>query len=470
MYRVTARAFGERAGALAALTLNLSAVFSVSTGSWVLPDGPLMCALMASAYCLTRVLLDPAGERMAWRWWLGAGAWAGVALLSKYQAALFLVGVALFVAVRPRQRAWLRRPEPYVAVALALAMFLPVVAWNARHGWASFAFQLGRGTSPAHVTALRRIEALGQNVAGQVAWVLPWIWVPLVAALAGSIRQRPSDDRRWFFACLAIVPIALFTAMALGGQPGLPHWPASGYLFVFPLLGAAAAGESTGAAASHAGSVIGSASQRRWLVGSTLALVGLAALAASATLTGWVGRAMPALFRRGDPTLEAVDWRDARPTVDSLMATLPAPRFVAATSWTQAGKIAYAMGPGVPVLCLSGDPRHFGFLHDQREYVGQDAVIVDRWPTRHDIAAQYGPYFETVTMVGRVAVRRAGRPAFDIALYIGRRFQRPYPAPALPAGALPSGPVALGAPSLLSGYYLPPDLEHPPPIPPERAP
>ncbi len=42
MYRLTARLFGEPAGLWAAVLLNLSLVFSITSGGWVLPDGPLM--------------------------------------------------------------------------------------------------------------------------------------------------------------------------------------------------------------------------------------------------------------------------------------------------------------------------------------------------------------------------------------------------------------------------------------------
>ena len=45
---------GQRAGFWAALTLNLSPVFGITSGTWVLPDGPLDCALAGAALCLTR--------------------------------------------------------------------------------------------------------------------------------------------------------------------------------------------------------------------------------------------------------------------------------------------------------------------------------------------------------------------------------------------------------------------------------
>src|SRR5713226_5800620 len=54
MFRLTARAFGERAGLWAALTLNLAPVFTLSIGSWVLPDGPLKLFALLSIWFVAR--------------------------------------------------------------------------------------------------------------------------------------------------------------------------------------------------------------------------------------------------------------------------------------------------------------------------------------------------------------------------------------------------------------------------------
>jgi len=78
MYRVTSVLFGAAAGLCAAVVLNLAPVFGISTGTWVLPDGPLVAALLAAAACLIAAL--PADCRAAWGWWLGAGLCAGLAL------------------------------------------------------------------------------------------------------------------------------------------------------------------------------------------------------------------------------------------------------------------------------------------------------------------------------------------------------------------------------------------------------
>ena len=41
MYRLGALLFDERAGAIAAVLLNTSPVFTISAGGWIQPDGPL---------------------------------------------------------------------------------------------------------------------------------------------------------------------------------------------------------------------------------------------------------------------------------------------------------------------------------------------------------------------------------------------------------------------------------------------
>ena len=144
MYRLGAAIADARAGLWAAVLLNLSPVFGVTTGTWVLPDGPLDCALLGAALCLVRAL-----ERGALAWWLGAGFCAGLALLSKYSAALTMAGGVLYLLSSREHRHWLATPKPWLALLVALLMFAPVLAWNAAHGWASFAFQAGRATGHA---------------------------------------------------------------------------------------------------------------------------------------------------------------------------------------------------------------------------------------------------------------------------------------------------------------------------------
>ena len=53
LYRLTRVLFGAPAGVVAVLALNCSAFFSFA-GGWVLPDGPLMLAMLAASLVLAR--------------------------------------------------------------------------------------------------------------------------------------------------------------------------------------------------------------------------------------------------------------------------------------------------------------------------------------------------------------------------------------------------------------------------------
>jgi dolichyl-phosphate-mannose-protein mannosyltransferase len=414
LYRLTARLYGERAGLVAALLVNVSPVFSLSTGGWILPDGPLDCAMLAAALCLTRALLPTDGsthrEPEAWRWWIGAGVATGIALLSKYHGVFLLAGTLLYLVTRREARGWLRRPEPYTAAALALAIASPVVIWNLAHGFASVRFQAGRaGTHGVHPTALV------QNVAGQVGYLLPWIAVPLLWQLGVSFRAGPRDAPRWLLGCLACGPILVFTLISLGGNAGLPHWPAPGYLLLFPLLGDAVTRyESRGP--------VQRTLMRRLILSAAIVFVILTAAAASAIATGWPTRVAPSLFRRGDPTIEAVDWRDLR-HVALERGWLTRGDVVATTHWIDGAKVGYALGPEFPVLCLSDDPRGFQFIFPPANAVGRDALVVVRAGDERAMTRIAG-YFESVQLLEEVPIMRAGQAVLRLQVYRGRRMIR----------------------------------------------
>jgi hypothetical protein len=415
MYRLTARLWGERAGLYAALLLNVSLVFSVSTGGWVLPDGPLMFFMLAAALCLERVLVRDDEPPHAAAWWVGAGVFTGLALLSKYHGIFVAAGATLFVITRPGSRRWLKRPAPYVAAAIVILMFAPVLWWNARHGWISFRFQGGRAApSGLHLTSFL------QSIGGQAGYVLPWIWVPLVWLLVRGFANGSRDAGRWLMCCLAVGPIVVFTLPSLGGNPGLPHWEAPGYLFLFPLLGEAV----------DRWLREGRRWVRGWLVFSVASFLVLVTVATSDIATGWVARAVPSLFRRGDPSLEALDWRELGPALAQRGLLPDSTRFVGAPSWIDAGKVAYALGPNVRTVCLCDRPHQFQFLDPQTDFLGKDAVIVE--PTSRgdaDPTARFAPYFRSVAMVGDVTLHRAGHPALTLTLLVGHDFQRPLTGP-----------------------------------------
>lgn len=421
MYRLGAVLFGDWAGVYAALIMNLSAVFSLSTGGWILPDGPLMFFMLACVLVLVKLLFGPAPKRSL-LWWLAAGALLGLGLLSKYHAVFIVFGVFLFIITSRTHRPLLLTAGPYLSFGIGLLIFSPVLIWNWQHDWVSFAFQGSRGLARGWYPG----RMLG-NIAGQAAWVLPWIWLPLVgawiaSAAGGPGNCNPEQSKRWFLSCLAAGPILIFTFLTLRGADGLFHWQAPGYLFLFPLLGRAAAARMAGYDRKTAA----------WLKLSAFVFILLLAVLASHTATGWLKTVNPSLFPHGDPSMEAYDWRDVQPAFAEkgfLTQDHPAELFVVAPDWIDAGKIDYALGGKLPVVCLSAEPHHFAFIRPIGSMRGKDAVIIGRTAIAEQALQQYGHYFQSISPLGSIAVNRQGREEIRLNWYYARNLMRDYPMP-----------------------------------------
>ena len=404
MFRLTAVLFGACAGLWAAALLNAAPVFGITDGTWVLPDGPLIAALLGAALCLVSAL--PARGRAAWGWWAGTGLCAGVALFSKYSAALTIAGAMVFLLTEPAARRWLLRPHPYVAGLLALAVFSTVLAWNAKHGWASLLFQAGRAGSS-------RLYPFGpiSTLLGEALFILPWIWVPLVACGAVALRRGPQDPGRWLLACLALPPILAFMAVSLHSRV-LFHWAAPGYLMLFPLLG-----DAVGRRRGNNRSV-------RVYLAVTAATVTLgAAFVASEVRFNWLPEVFEDFALGTDPDLDAVDWTSLRTDL-AARGLLGRPGLVvAATRWHDAGKVDYALGGQATVICLGADPREYGLVASAGEHAGEDVLIVAPRTSLAQVTQQLGTSFDALEALPAAMVRHAGRPAMLLPLFMGHRLR-----------------------------------------------
>ncbi len=397
-YRTVAGLFDARAALVALFALNAAPFFFASAGTWIVPDGPLLFALAAATWALARIFFTPPPERPAvWRLWLAAGVALGLAGLSKYIAALTVAGLLAFVASSPKQRRWLADPAPWVAAAVAILMVMPVVVWNARHGWVSFGFQGGRG---APATGLKPAQML-QMALGEIAYLSPWLAVPLIAGLIDAFRNI-ADERRRFLLCLALPPIVVFTVTPLWAARGLPHWTMPGWFFVFALMGAWAAERGTR-----------DRTLARWATASAGLLAAVVVLVSVQASTGWPLRLLPLRAGVTDPTLEAFQWS----ALLDAPALRPPPAFVLAAKWSDAGKISLALGPAAPVFVVSDDPRGWAFAGGGAGLVGRDGVLVARQADRALAVAAAGAFLLYKTKYGRACAAVGANE--DVARYSG---------------------------------------------------
>jgi 4-amino-4-deoxy-L-arabinose transferase-like glycosyltransferase len=191
VYTLALSLFGRREGSADAPGAGRALALFATTGMMTqlsfiaVPDVPLLLFWALALWLLHRILFE---QRTSL--WPAAGVAMGLALLGKYTAVYLQGGLLLFLVASPEHRRHLRTMGPWLALALAHLVALPIYVWNARHGWASFAYQSVERA--AEVTRFDWDDALG-FLGSQALVFLP---IPLFAFLwlAGRDTWRALRD------------------------------------------------------------------------------------------------------------------------------------------------------------------------------------------------------------------------------------------------------------------------------------
>src|ERR1700734_2808078 len=167
VYRTAAILFGGmRLAANATILLNVTLMAAV--GSLIVtPDSPLLAASSFVLFFLAKVLESGRGA-----WWLAVGAAAGAALVSKYTAMFFGPAILIWLISVPKLRRWFFSPWLYLGGLTALAVFSPVILWNADHHWVSFIKQLGRSQIDHF-----RLSYMAELIPTQIAFATPLVFI-----------------------------------------------------------------------------------------------------------------------------------------------------------------------------------------------------------------------------------------------------------------------------------------------------
>src|ERR1700730_263130 len=180
VYRAATILFGgERVAATATILLNVTLMTAVGT-LIVTPDAPLLVASSFVLFFLAKVLETGRGV-----WWLAVGAAVGAALLSKYTALFFGPAILIWLVAVPKLRRWLISPWLYLGGLVALAIFAPVILWNADHHWVSFIKQIGR----ARIEDFRP-AFIAELIPTQIAFATPLVWILGAMGLYALLRRK----------------------------------------------------------------------------------------------------------------------------------------------------------------------------------------------------------------------------------------------------------------------------------------
>lgn len=408
LFLLTSRLYGAPAGLWAVITLNLAGFFTLSAGSWIVPDGLLLLMLALAALAVAREFFPKPGDTASSLVnWLLAGGALGLSGLAKYHAVLAALGLAVYLVATVHGRRALSRPAPWLAAALALLFVAPVLIWNAQNGWVSFLFQSARtqgaGFAPWLVPA---------SLLAQAGWLLPWVFVPLASGLwLGWKHHR--DARFWFLMALALPSIIIFTLTPAFGNLGLPHWAMPGWFFIMPLAGLQLA-------------TMADTSLRplRWARTCAIGSVLVLALLASQAMTGWLGRIIPNMSRN-DPTLETFGWDQLQGRLDMAGLRQSDYRFIIADSWQNAGRIDVALAGSQPVMPGTMDPRHYAFIINQQALMGHDGLIIVRARREAQFRTALQPHFASLGASMPINLGRAGLAEIELVAIPAIAFAKP---------------------------------------------
>ena len=259
-------AHDRRAAAAAGLLFNLAPLLTVGVGV-ASPDAPyLLC------WCASLALGKRAFDRGGW-WWFALGIVLAGAVESRLLGFALVAGaLAASVAQWHKEgalsRGWWAAP-PALAVGL-----LPLLLWNASHGWETFAFALvGRhvdeGFSPARLARFLAVALLvlgpgcaiaaawggAQALRARTAWgrLAVWAALPMVALLA-VLALRERVEVYWLYGPFATL-VAVAAALAVKQRWRAATWAwavVPSAVLLAPMLAVLAAPSLTVAATLHA--------------------------------------------------------------------------------------------------------------------------------------------------------------------------------------------------------------------------
>lgn len=406
---IARRLGGDRAGLVAAVVLS---VMPLAAAGLVLatPDVPLLCTAAASVYCVIRAIQARVHSRAALAWWIAAGLALGLAFSSKYTSIVLPVGVAIAVLTRRSLRARLGEAGPWAACMAALIVFVPVLVWNSRHGWISFAFQLHHGLGAPNGSPLVRELAL---LGGQAGLATPILLVLLCIAVWRAVR-RPASDAHYLLGVVALTCVGMFVFSAFR-RPVEANWPALAYIPAVPLLAVTDWG------------VLG----RRWLRWG----IALAALVSCLVYVQAMAPVLPLPAPR-DPVARSAGWArlaDSVAAAERRVADDGVHTWVAGDKYQDASELAFhlAAHPVTFSLNLSSRPNQYDLWPGFRvlAHVGDDLVLVlDEVPQPHHTAVVLGPHFASVEKGSLVPLtRRDGAVAARRRIWVLRGWKGTWP-------------------------------------------
>jgi 4-amino-4-deoxy-L-arabinose transferase-like glycosyltransferase len=354
IFSITARLFNRSAALFSLLLFSLTPYFLFGLGAFVIPDNTLGLFWLLFLYALVR--LRQSDDK---RWFLIAGASAGLALMAKYHAIFLPAGLLLLLVFSRQWHSYWRSIWLYGGLVIMTALFLPNLFWNAENQWITIVTQFGKGSAAGFNLSF---SSFLQGLAVQAGYLLPWTMVFLIFVQLLTWREGRSEDI-WLLAFT--VPTILAFTLIGASRPILPHWPMPGYLATFVL----------------AGKVL---SEMSWRPRRTLHFASAITLSiALILLVLQTATGILPLPKKGDITLDGQGWHEAVTSAEKRYALSVDRDFILVHKWFLGGQAGFASANRYAIAMVNYDAPHaFAWWHNPVSLLGKNAIAItsERYP------------------------------------------------------------------------------------------
>ncbi len=373
--------------------------------------------------------------------WLWTGLWLGCGFLSKAVAVFQIASFAMFFVFSKHARVQLRRAGPWLALLLLAASALPVLVWNAQHGWATAHHLHDRaGLEGAWKPTLNFLQDF---ILAEFALLNPVFFVAIFVASVAVWRERhpqrdelrqsasvTSDDARALRLYLFSMGAPLFIGYLLWTFRARvqPNWIAPAVLPLFVLA----------ALRWHLPDREWPPQLRRiFATGVVFGLIAVVLFHETNLIAKISGRTLPPKL---DPLTRARGWREVADAVHAEREKLAAdgrPAFVIGGHYGITSLLNFYM-PGAREHAARGELQAFYLSTDlpdnqyffwpgyRGRFAGANAIFVQ--PLKDDATGAPPPEslaneFASVTDLGVRRIERKGQPVHTVQLFACRNLK-----------------------------------------------
>ena len=357
LYLIGRELYDEKTGLASALLIQIVPLYSVY-GILFTIDSPFMFFWVLSLYLFHRLLKRQLHENRKIifdYYWVLLGISVGLGLLTKYTMVFFYISGFLFLLSSGSNRRLFKTSGPYIAVIVSLAIFSPVIFWNAANGWVTLKHTAGQ----AHVAEGLKISAKSffEFIGSQLGVVTPVLFILIAISLWRLRKDREGPFLFWF----ALPTIIFFILKSLQGKVQA-NWALPGY--------------ATGFIAFSACYIKDIALSKRGR--KILVLSGIFLSFFITSLAHFPG--MLPLPQKKDPTTKLVGWKELGAEASMIYREMSqsAPVFIFSDSYQVSSELAFYMDSHPATYCINLGRRmnQYDLWPGLEDFTGYHAVFV----------------------------------------------------------------------------------------------